>query len=169
MQYRVPMTEIVAQFRNIPYDNGYGWTEINPLGGKLIEFVLDNIALHHWDFETAEILMVSAMTQEDRILAGWIESFETCKTIDGFIDMGDRIFQNPVEDRNLLNNRDVFLFQFDPMDTVTIGPDLWLQRELSRARQLGLIISVNDHILPMGLMNSMGPSLVRYAQKHNLI
>jgi hypothetical protein len=165
MQYRVPMTEIVAQFRNTPYDNGYGWTEVHSLGGKLIEFILD----HAIDFETAEILMVSAMTQEDRIIDGWKQSFETCKTIDGFIDMGDRIFQNPVEDRNLLNNRDVFLFDFEPMDTVTIGPDLWLQREMSRARQLGLIISVNDHILPMGLMNSMGPSLVRYAQKHNLI
>ena len=165
MRKRIPITEIVAQFRNIPYDNGYGWVDLQSIGGKLIEFVLDHLD----DFETAEILMVSAMTQEERIVSGWKNSLSICDDIESFVDMNDRILERIVEDRNILDHRDIFFFEFEPMDTVTIGPDLWLQRELSRARQLGLIISVNDHTLPMGLMNSMGPTLVRYAQKHKLI
>ena len=164
---RVPMTEFFASERGYELDDeGYAVVEIAPIGGKLIQFAANQLK----DLQNDEILILSNENQEQKILASMKSSLEMSKDLEGFYDQTEKILENETKlDRSILSHREIIEFQFNPMDCITTGPDLWFLQELSRARKLGLIFKINGMIPPLGLLESMGINLVRYARKENLI
>ena len=178
-QFLAPMTEMYADFRNIddwepievdehdPMSSmGYAPVSIDPGLGKLTNFILDS---GFYDFRNAKLFILNAKTQEQMILNHAITSLERSDCIPHFVEMASKITCDPPTARWILEYRSIIHFEWTPMDTVTIGPDLWFQMEIQKARQKGLIFSVNGLTLPIGLMNSMGSKLVDYADRHNLI
>jgi hypothetical protein len=164
---RVPMTQFFAAERGYDLDDdGYAMVEVSPIGGKLIQFALNQLS----DLEDDELLILSGINQEQKILTSLKTSLDTTKDLEGFYDMTEKILESESKlNSNILSHREIVEFEWQPMDCITIGPDLWFLQELSRARKMGLIFKINGMIPPVGLLESMGINLVRYARKENLI
>ena len=60
-------------------------------------------------------------------------------------------------------------FQWEPLDLITMTPEVWLMTQCSKMRQLGLIYSIGTHTPPLGVMESMGSKLVALAIEIGLL
>ena len=166
---RIPVTGLVATHYGWERDEfGYSVVPVSPGMGKLLNFIYDNVE----DLETDEILVLDGKSQENKMLN---QHQEFIKGADDLRTLSERMFQiQGVINRTSvppqeLHSRDVIIFEFRPIDTITIGPDLWFSQEISRARSLGLIFRVNTKVPSEGVLKSMGMNLFSYAKLHNLI
>lgn len=164
---RIPMTQTVAEYHGVQLDEyGTGEVQFDPGLGKLSSLIHSECD----DLSTSEILIMSKHSQADKVMKYHTNYLQSSRSYEDFIDRIDTI-QEKIDKtkRLLLSERDVIVFDWEPLDCVSMSPGVWFSKEISRAREIGLIFQINGQSVPESVMQSMGPKLVRIAKLKNLI
>jgi len=152
LMINIPVTEAVAEYKNWHFDDGYAQVPVMVCGGKFIQMFIRTVI----DLDKEYLLILSNKSQELKIVNHAQQHLAKAKTLEELMDTVNYYSNNlgGLAGENL-KERDIFVFDFKPLDTFSMTPNTWLQAELKRARSLGVVFKINEKTIPENILLGM--------------
>ncbi len=182
-QIRLPISELMAERIGVDRDAG-GYSTVRMIFdpakmGKFVTFVADH--LQDCETDIPHILtrdtMFTRMRDNDLVQLRMVsEPADYARLIQRLSRSANYWTKNlPASDGSSPSRIDVleghFLIKYawEPLDLVTMTPEVWLMTQCQKMRHLGLIYRLGEHIPPTGVMESMGHNLLHLARQKSLV